>query len=135
MRTRREDCPQATIMALSGRVDLLALAQTSGAMRTLHKPVALADVLHTVRGLWSFPPRWRRLLSDTPDQRQKVREHDATTHPCKPNAHPGRWLLASPAAPGRLRLCGHARVGTKPDDAFGRTGDRGRVAPGADGDS
>jgi two-component system chemotaxis response regulator CheY len=44
-----EDFPQAKIIAISGRVDLLALAQTSGAIRTLQKPFVPAEVLHTVR--------------------------------------------------------------------------------------
>jgi len=49
IRKLREDFPQAKIIAISGRVDLLALAQTSGAIRTLQKPFAPAAVLHAVR--------------------------------------------------------------------------------------
>jgi CheY-like chemotaxis protein len=49
MRELLEHFPQAKIIAISARVDLLALAQTSGAVRTLQKPFAPADILHTVR--------------------------------------------------------------------------------------
>ncbi|HEY7490589.1 MAG TPA: response regulator [Candidatus Tectomicrobia bacterium] len=49
IRELREHFPQAKIIAISGRMDLLVLAQTAGAVRTLQKPFAPADVLHTVR--------------------------------------------------------------------------------------